>query len=71
MGDPPVASPIECEGQRGLALRHRTGVMRDMNFRECPKGELRRISIPRTTVNIMMFIFYSHMGTTGGHEGTP
>jgi hypothetical protein len=29
-----VASPILYEGQRGLALRRRTGVMRDMNFYE-------------------------------------
>ena len=49
MGDPRVASPIECEGQRGLGLRHRTGAMR--NFRESPKGEVRRKSIPRTLGN--------------------
>src|SRR5918995_5079659 len=26
--------PPSCEGQRGLALRHRTGARRDVNFRE-------------------------------------
>jgi hypothetical protein len=45
MGDPLVASPIECEGQQGLALRHRTG---DMQHPVCG---LPRINLPRTPVN--------------------
>jgi hypothetical protein len=34
MGDSLGWRPPLCEGQRGLALRHRTGAMRDVYFRE-------------------------------------
>jgi hypothetical protein len=33
-GGPSGGVPIECEGQCGLALRHRTGAVRDVYFRE-------------------------------------
>ena len=34
MGDSLGWRPPLCEGQRGLALQHRTGAMRDVYFRE-------------------------------------
>jgi hypothetical protein len=51
MGDPLGWRPPLCEGWGGLALRHRTGAMRDVNVREFPKGEVRRIPLPATPLN--------------------
>jgi hypothetical protein len=45
MGDPRVASPIECEGQGRLALRHIPGPMPHL------VGRLPRISVRRTSEN--------------------
>jgi hypothetical protein len=45
MGDPRVESPIECEGERGLALRHR---IEGMQHFVCG---LPRTSLPRRRVN--------------------
>jgi hypothetical protein len=55
-GDPRVASPILYEGQRRLALRHRTGAMGRFwlvwtKTMQDPVYGLPRISLPRTRVN--------------------
>jgi len=59
MGDPRVASPIECEGQGRLALRHIPGPMPHL------VGRLPRISVRRTSENsvITKFNLSHHPGS--------
>src|SRR5215208_6091953 len=45
-----VDQRAQCERLQGLAQLRRT-VKRKLNFRESPKGEVRRIPIPRTRLN--------------------